>query len=188
MEDIDLLNEIAEELAQEEREAEADRQEFKDKYDLLIDCAVDELNDEILRLKLNDIKTTGTFMLMQDGKHMVYRNNIVSAEVFTGGEEFKLRRVERGVDTGKEKSLINFVFDPIVVTPYTNLILPYDKALKYMEENFSKMVARNLLDSMQETEKEVLALQREMAERDRQREIKRTQDATANVYEAESSW
>ncbi|HEO0817094.1 hypothetical protein WKH82_08335 [Acinetobacter baumannii] len=188
MEHIDLISDIAEELEREEREAEAERQEFKERYELLIDCTVDELNDEILRLKLDDAKVTGTFMLVQDGKHMVYRGGVVSACIFTGGEEFTLKRVERGVDTGKEKSLINFIFKPIVVTPYSYLVLPYDKAIKYMDETFGAVIAKNLLPSMQETEKQVLELQREMAERHRQREIRLMQDAEGGVYANESSW
>lgn len=184
MDEIDLLEQVVDELRLAEEEEATDMEEFSERYDLLVDCSVDELNDEILKHKLDTEKEGGRFILVKDGKHPVYRSQVLSTYLFIGGEDFTLKRVERG--TGK-KSAINFVFKPSDSATFSYLVLPYDQAINYMDSPFGHMLAKYLLPAMNSIEQDVIKLQHEFAERHRQREIRLTGD-NSEVYSQENSW
>lgn len=170
MNELELLEQVVDELDTVEQEQRKDMEEFRERYDLLVDCAIDELNDEILKNNLHNIAKGGVrFMLLKHGPQVIYKRNIVSTAVFTGGEEFKLKRVERG--PGKT-SMINYVFEPLYVADFTYLVMPYSEAMTHMDKPFGAMIARYLLPAMESIEKDVLKLRREFEERHREREIK----------------
>lgn len=184
MNELELLEQVVDELDSAAEEERKDMDEFRDRYELLVDCAIDELNDEILKNKLTDsTDNKGRFMLLKDGQQSVYKRELLSSAVFTGGEEFKLKRVERG--TGKT-SMINYVFEPLYGANFTYLVMPYSEAMTYMDRPFSAMVARYLLPAMESIEQDVLKLQREFEERHRDREIKLA-GGNAETYKA-SAW
>lgn len=170
MNELELLEQVVDELDSAEQEERKDMEEFRSRYDLLVDCAIDELNDEILKNKLSDTSKTGIrFMLLKHGPQVIYKRNIISTAVFTGGEEFKLKRVERG--SGKT-GMVNYVFEPLYVADFNYLVMPYSEAMKHMDKPFSAMIVKYLLPAMESIEKDVLKLQREFEERHRDREIK----------------
>ena len=185
MNELDLLEEVVSELEEAEQQEVEDQEIFRDRYDLLVDCAIDELNDEILKLKLYDVATTGRLTLVKDGKHDVYKREILSSYNFIGGEEFKLNRVMRG-EAGS-KSLIDFLFEPLQPSSYNYLVLPYDKAMEYMDGRFARMIAHHLLPAMSSIEQDVVKLQHEFADRHREREIRLLGGENA-VYGEENSW
>lgn len=185
MNELELLEEVVSELEEAEQKELEDQEIFRDRYDLLVDCAIDELNDEILKLKLNDIAKTGRLILVKDGKHDVYKGAILSSYNFIGGEEFKLNRVMRSEKGGA--TLIDYVFEPLQPSPYHYLVLPYNKAIDYMDGQFAQMVAHYLLPAMKSIEEDILKLQHEFADRHRDREIHLLGDNKA-VYSEENSW
>lgn len=181
MNELELLEQVVDELDTAHQEESNDLNEFRERYDLLVDCAIDELNDEVFKCKLND-SDKYRFILVQEGKHEVYVGEQLSARNFIGGEEFSLVRVERG---SSKSSLVNFVFAPNDVVQYSYLVLPYNQALSYMTKHFGETVAYHLLPAMNSIEKDVIDLQREFEDRHRQRLAKLVGDA--DTYQ-ESSW
>lgn len=185
--ELELLAEVANEIEQDEQEETADRAEFKDRYEDLMACAIDELNDEVLKHKLRDKENTGTFILLQGGKHQVYRNKIPSEANLLSGEEFLLYGFELS-SMKRDKSMVNILFTPVSVatTNLTRLIIPFDQVVDNFGEDFRAVLAKYFLKPMDEIEKEVVKLQHEYAERDRQRQIKRL--SNTETYAKESSW
>ncbi len=186
MTELDLLEQVVKELEKIEQEEIADAEEFRDRYELLIDCAVDEINDEILKRKLNDVTRTGRLILIKDGTHAVYRGGIISSYKFIGGEEFKLSRVEKGLMKNKG-SLVNFIFEPLQPSQYHYLALAYEKALEYMDASFGKAIAHNLLDAMNSIHQDVVSLQHEYADRHRERQLRISGEST-QAYSEANSW
>lgn len=184
MNDVELMEQIVADLEAQEQKDTQDQVEFRERYDLLVDCAIDELNDEIIKMKLNDPSKGGTFDLVTDGKHSAYKGTLLSSHVFVGGEVFSLKRVERGVGA---KSLLSFVFEPVELSHVTYLVMPYEKALTDMDANFARMLTIHLLPTMNSIELDVVKLQHEFADRKRKREIDMTR-GESKTYSQENSW
>lgn len=183
MKDIELLEEVVKELEIAQEEERADMEDFRLRYDLLVDCAIDELNDEILKNKINSVKATGPLTLLKDGTQQVYVGEQIATRLLVGGEEFSIKRVERGKD---KSSLVNFLLEPLFSANFDYLILPYSRAINEMSKQFSVIIAKYLLPAMSSIEKEVVDLQREFEDRHRQREIKLLGSGSA-VYK-ETAW
>ena len=187
MSDLELLEQIVDEIEKVELEEKSDAEELFQKRELLLDCAVDELNDEIMKLELNDIEITGKFWLLREGNYSVYRNegsvvNVLTSKNFLGGEEFRLDKVERGFP---DQHLINFVFVPLNPSNFRRLILPCDDAVAYMSGEFERNVFFKLMPSLESIDKELRELQLHFQNRKRKRVISASK---SKIYQSEGSW
>lgn len=183
IDDFELLATAVADLERKDKEDAQDRDEFRDKYDLLVDCAIDELNDEIIKHQLNSTDRFAPFDLMSDGKFPVYKGDLLSSYIFVGGEQFSIKSVERGSDP---KSLISFVFKPMTASTFTSLVLPYTQAIALMSADFARVISTYLLPSMSSIEQDVVKLQHEYADKRRDREIAMRKDD--QTYSQANTW
>ena len=186
--ELELLAEVVNEAEQDEKDADADRAEFRERYEDLMACAIDELNDEVLKNKLRDPNVLPIFTLLESGNQVVQLNGngVPSARHFLAGEVFNFYGFELS-DVQRSKSMVNILFKPTsIVRDVGYLIVPFDKAVDMFGSEFKAVLTKYFLAAMDDINNNVVNLQREYAERDRQRQIKRTGDSKA--YTQEGSW
>jgi hypothetical protein len=180
--DDPIIDEIANKLEQNELDKAKDEQEFRDRYNLLIDCTVDEINEEIHRRKLDGY----TFMLAVDGTQPVYKKGLLTTANFMGGEDFALKKAQRLVDSGNSKSLIGFLLEPKSYSSFDYLVVSYAD-IGLMAPNFGATLAVYLVDIMSSIEKDVFKLRVEMDDRHRTRQLELDQEPN-EVYLSAGSW
>lgn len=188
MTEDELLEQIVGELEADRELQIKEREEFKERYEDLAACAIDELNDEVLKKKLRDVKFTGRITILRPGRYPVWRSGILSGTQIIGGEEFALHGFELG-DTKNPKSMINVLFKPLTDDNYDYLSLSYSDALDVLSDEFKVTIIKHIYPAMQDIEKDVLKLQHEFAERNRNRQIKRLESEQGEtVYSELGAW
>lgn len=185
--ELELLAEVVSEAEQDEKEADADRAEFRERYEDLMACAIDELNDEVLKNKLRDPKNLPIFTLLESGNQLVQlHSGIESARNFLAGETFTFYGFELS-SVSRAKSMVNVVFKPSsLVRDVAYLIVPFDEAVDAFGSEFKAVLVKYFMSAMDDINSNVVKLQHEYAERDRQRQIKRSGNSKA--YAQEGSW
>ncbi|MFU9046280.1 hypothetical protein ACNAUY_07795 [Acinetobacter tibetensis] len=186
--ELELLAEVVSEAEQDEKEADADRAEFRERYEDLMACAIDELNDEVLKHKLRDPKYLPIFTLLGSGNQLVQlqSNGVVTARNFIAGETFHFYGFELS-SVSRSKSMVNVLFKPSsLVRDVAYLIVPFDEAVDTFGIEFRAVVGKYFISVMDDINSNVVKLQHEYAERDRQRQIKRSGNSKA--YAQEGSW
>lgn len=188
MDELELLEQVIEEIEEDEKQAKQDRAEFKSRYEDLMACAIDELNDEVLRNKLREHTVENELTLLTSGKFPIYKQNGIPGELdFLSGEEFFLWGFELA-EQSRSKSMVNVLLRPKAVQLRArDLIVPFERSVELFGEKFNAIMCKYFLPTMKEVELEVIKLQHEYAERDRQREINRTQSSNV-TYKLENSW
>lgn len=185
MTELELLETVVKEIEDDEQALASDQQEFKVRYSDLMACAVDELNDEVLKNKLRG-PDAPVFTLLSTAKYDVKRDNILSQHEILAGEEFTLHGFELSTSK-RSKSMLLIIFKPVNPSTYLYLYVPYDEAVNVMDRTFGQTLATYFLGAVKSIELDVINLQREFEERHRDRAIARHSESS-KVYSEQGVW